>query len=223
MYARRQKPAKGFRYLPLLNGCHNREKRRRNTYDFQDSQWRTARRLHVVPRGSDQIGRASCADLVFRYLRRLNGCHNREKRRRNTYDFQDSQWRTARRLHVVRRGSDRGCCRRCSADESRLQESERHEVGQDDEVLREKVSSTHFNCTEAAGPQTRCFFLRASLALRHQRKRRVSFVELARPVLLSKGEDNHDECRKPRKIEERLMFIGDMAEAKGKTRQRVHR
>src|SRR4029079_1780837 len=105
MYARRQKPAKGFRYLPLLNGCHNREKRRRNTYDFQDS-----------------------------------------------------QWRTARRLHVVRRGSDRGCCRRCSEDESRLQESERHEVGQDDEVLREKVSSTHFNCTEAAGPQTRCFF-----------------------------------------------------------------
>jgi hypothetical protein len=28
---------------------------------------------------------------------------------------------------------------------------------------------------------------------------------------------------KPRKIEERLVFIGDMAEAKGKTRQRVHR
>ena len=80
---------------------------------------------------------------------------------------EDFQWRASRRLYAGRLGTDRGCCRRCSEDESRLQESERHEVGQDDEVLREKVSSTHFNCTEAAGPQTRCFS-------RLKGKRRVS-------------------------------------------------
>jgi hypothetical protein len=31
MYAGRQKPAMDLRYLPLLDGCHNRGKRRRNT------------------------------------------------------------------------------------------------------------------------------------------------------------------------------------------------
>ena len=96
------------------------------------------------------------------------------------------QWRGSRRSSAVRLGSDRGCCRRCSEDESRLQEGERLKWDKTTKTCecRNKVSDINFALRRRIRASA-AFFL-GSCDLTECAS--ASFAELARPVLLHNGE-----------------------------------